>query len=662
MKRTLKYILFCVLTIVVISLGVSQTQWARDKVRETLAYRLSSLTGYEVKIEKLSGVFPFFVKIKNLSLNEYTVKKVRVSLDPLALLSGKIELKIHSDGIPYLPNAKLLLDSQDDGNRWRAVIRHPFFRGESLFELKDDGVIELCHMQIRSSHHVMTLHATLTPEFELLNSKFTACFPSLFDNLIAHGTVSGKLFTPHIKGKISGSKSTVKDLPFIHNIVGNFEADFSAYQAKAKAVLDLFLNDTPQHIECSFSTKDWKSKLLDLNISSSSSSFKGQLASTSSPSQLLFTNGEYENFHTGALFRNIETTLCLEKEAVTIYDFRADDGGSGELFGKGAISLDPKDAYPFSLILEAKNITPVRLDSLSGACDGQLKFSGSLLGGQLVGNLHVKKAEINLADDTPASPLFIDIEYSDSDNALQQKANLPSPPTFPLNLDIRVKSDKQILINGRGLKSKWEGELHLTQSFYNPLITGHLSLYKGHYLFANKRFTFREGVLTFNNQDFSLNLLAELPLDDTTIYTHLRGSLYSPTLSFSSQPTLPLNEILSRVLFNHGIQDISPLEALQLTQTLMDLQEGRASTDILGKIKKKVGVDQISIQNMGEENATLQVGKQLKNGAHLTLEKPLNKEEHRLCVKTHLTPKLRLQAEVSTNADNKMLLKWKRDY
>ncbi|MGK0183548.1 MAG: translocation and assembly module TamB, partial [Halioglobus sp.] len=135
----------------------------------------------------------------------------------------------------------------------------------------------------------------------------------------------------------------------------------------------------------------------------------------------------------------------------------------------------------------------------------------------------------------------------------------------------------------------------------------------------------------------------------------------SPKLSFVSVPALSLNEILAQIMFDRQISEISPIEALQIGQVIIDMSEGKIEDNLFGKLKKNIGIDQFDIKNFGEEEASLKVGKYF-NGTLISLEKNIYTEDQQLSVETNLSKEIRLQADISNNAENKMRLKWKHDY
>ncbi|MBL4544784.1 MAG: translocation/assembly module TamB domain-containing protein [Oceanicaulis sp.] len=63
-------------------------------------------------------------------------------------------------------------------------------------------------------------------------------------------------------------------------------------------------------------------------------------------------------------------------------------------------------------------------------------------------------------------------------------------------------------------------------------------------------------------------------------------------MSFESTPSLPEDEILSRLLFGSGVSDLSPLQASQLAAQL----SGAGWLDAMAGVRSALGIDRLDVR------------------------------------------------------------------
>ena len=71
----------------------------------------------------------------------------------------------------------------------------------------------------------------------------------------------------------------------------------------------------------------------------------------------------------------------------------------------------------------------------------------------------------------------------------------------------------------------------------------------------------------------------------------MRGRSFSPSITFTSTPTLPQEELLARLLFGTSVLELSAAEAIQLSSAVAGLQNG--GLDPINAIRKAVGLDRL---------------------------------------------------------------------
>ncbi|NGX37929.1 MAG: hypothetical protein K1000chlam2_01097 [Chlamydiae bacterium] len=379
--------------------------------------------------------------------------------------------------------------------------------------------------------------------------------------------------------------------------------------------------------------------------------------------ELEIQDGNYENYYTGTYLREIAAKASANKQTISITALSAKDGEKGSVTATGDILLSPKQNFPFSLTAKLHQLDTVSFDTIKGNFSGILDISGDRLGATAKGKLKVAEATFSILDQLPTVLPQLPITFVNPPEAISRQ-KVTSPAVSPLILDLDLDVPSKAYVEGRGLSAELKGKLHISGTYTDIVAKGTLQLVKGDYIFSGKVFDLTQGELIFNDKPtpsayISLSGDCELPNVNVTVL--LRGPFSAPKLSFQSSPQLPTGSILSQILFNEDVSQISAAQAIQLAQTVISLS-GNAAPDILGKIRKSLGIDRLTIvtNENDPEKLSLQIGKYLMHGLMLTLSQGV--ESRNVSVEVDLKKGIKLQAEVNETQQGKFSLKWHHHY
>lgn len=141
---------------------------------------------------------------------------------------------------------------------------------------------------------------------------------------------------------------------------------------------------------------------------------------------------------------------------------------------------------------------------------------------------------------------------------------------------------------------------------------------RGTYSFAGKRFDVNRGTVRFRGgalTDPDINIQATTTTDGITAVINVTGTGQRPQISFTSTPTLPQDEVLSRLLFGTNPENLSATEAIQLAAALNSLRGSGGGLNPLGKLRSATGFDRLRV--LGADEATGR-GTSLAAGKYLT--------------------------------------------
>jgi len=297
-------------------------------------------------------------------------------------------------------------------------------------------------------------------------------------------------------------------------------------------------------------------------------------------------------------------------------EFRA----GGKISINGPLTLS--GAYPadLTIVLDAARLRDPTLYDTS--VTGQLVLKGGITaGGQLSGKLTLDKTELRVPSaslgGSAAIPDMTHLNEPAKVHTTRARAGLLAQEDAAANgdsgpglgLDITIAAPRQIFVRGRGLDAELGGTLRITGSTNNVVPIGEFKLVRGRLDILGKRFNLTEGQVAMQGALVPWILFtATTEQSDAAISIGLSGLANAPELKLSSSPELPDDEILSQLLFNKGLNNISALQAAQLAAAVASLA-GKGGEGIIGNLRKNFGLDDLDIGTDENGNATVRAGK-----------------------------------------------------
>ncbi len=162
----------------------------------------------------------------------------------------------------------------------------------------------------------------------------------------------------------------------------------------------------------------------------------------------------------------------------------------------------------------------------------------------------------------------------------------------------------------------------------------------------------------------TLDIEASTTADTVTATIDITGTAQSPQITFSSTPTLPQDEILSRLLFGSSVTQLTPLQAVQLAAALNSLRSSGGGLNPMGKLRNAAGLDRLRFY--GADQAT---GRGPAVGAGKYIAKNIYVEVTTDArgftatqIEVALTRTLRLLSTVSSLGDSSLSARYSHNY
>lgn len=396
----------------------------------------------------------------------------------------------------------------------------------------------------------------------------------------------------------------------------------------------------------------------------------GTPAAPQAGGKLVLDHGIYDNDASGLALRDLTVELDGDRQAFVLHRFEANDGARGKLSAQGKIDLAAAAGPMLDMTATLARFTLSRGDDVTATVDGKILVSGALTAPKLSADLTMPRAEINIPDQLPASVPELDVVRMDSrQSALPPKLGSEAPePPIAATLDIRFHDPGQTFVRGRGLTSEWNGDIKIFGTSAAPQITGEFDVVNGTFDALGKTFTVERGVLRFDGGVLpSIDLTADIQAADITAEILVRGPPTRPEVTLSSIPTLPQDEVLSRILFGTGVGQITPAQGLQLAQAAATLAGG--GPGVLDRLRNAIGLDRLSVGDApgtaggGAAGTTVSGGKYIAPGIFVGADQGLSGTSTRGKVEVEITPNISLKATAGAGSDASSLgVQYKLDY
>ncbi|MCI4678637.1 translocation/assembly module TamB domain-containing protein [Rhodoblastus acidophilus] len=177
----------------------------------------------------------------------------------------------------------------------------------------------------------------------------------------------------------------------------------------------------------------------------------------------------------------------------------------------------------------------------------------------------------------------------------QQAKRKKSQPAFNADLNVAVSAPSRIFVRGHGINAELGGHLNIAGDLTAPSSHGSFDLRGGAMSLGGKTFDFTRGNIVFTGGPIpQLDFLTEVAAGDITARIAVTGPADEPAFAFSSIPSLPQDEVISRLLFNSASGGLTTIQALQLAQTIAEFS-GQRGPGVMNKMRRALGVDTLNV-------------------------------------------------------------------
>ena len=393
----------------------------------------------------------------------------------------------------------------------------------------------------------------------------------------------------------------------------------------------------------------------------------GTLADPNASGQVSVERGRFDDGGTGLSLRDVTLKAAFTQDAVNVTEARGVDGRGGQVSGQGRVSLLREGASSFRLDL--KGFRLIDNETATASATGQATINRGADGKvKLTGDLAIDRADVAADPPIPSGVVAMDVKE------INRPDDLPAalPPALKRGdgwaLDVKLRAPRRVFLRGRGLDVELSLDAHVGGTTTRPDLTGTARVVRGDYDFAGKRFEFDDrSVVYLSTRPANIRLQLDAVREDPslTVTVRIRGTAERPEITLVSSPSLPNDEVLSKVLFERSASQLSPVEAAQLASALSALAGG-GGFDVVGNLRNFAGLDRLAFGGGDQSGVTVSGGKYLTDDVYLELtgggrEGPSAQVEWRIRKNLSILSRLTSQS-AGPGTGNRVAVRWRKDY
>ena len=349
-------------------------------------------------------------------------------------------------------------------------------------------------------------------------------------------------------------------------------------------------------------------------------------------------------------------------------DFAARLREGGTLRITGPVDLAPGYAGDLTANLDGLKLTD-RLIYTTTA-DGTVTLRGPLTGGARIGGaITLGKTELRIPSGLgPASASLPGLRHVNEPAAAREtraRAGLIEQSqgggtSRPYPLDLAISAPDRIFVRGRGLDAELGGRLRIGGTTRSVEPAGSFTLRRGRIDILGKRLTLTEGRVTMQGAlDPYLRFVAETEIDDTAVQVIIEGLASAPEVSFTSNPDLPEEEIVSRLIFGRGLDNISPMQAAQLASAVATLSGG--GDGLVGRLRGGLGLSNLDVTQTADGDTAVSAGGYISENVYSEVTAD-SAGRQTINLNLDLTRSLTAKGTTSTDGDTGIGIFFERDY
>ncbi len=371
------------------------------------------------------------------------------------------------------------------------------------------------------------------------------------------------------------------------------------------------------------------------------------------------SGGTFTDAELGLALDAIDLRLVARGDTIVIERASARTRNGGTLSASGQVVNSPVRGMPGRIRVTGQGAQIVASSLATAVANLSLDINGPLLRRPVIsGRIDFTALDVTIPERLPQTtrPLQ-NVRHVSPPPQVRAKlardararARQGRAPAFDAVLDLALSAPNRIFVRGRGVDAELGGQLRLTGTLSSPQPVGAFDLRRGRLQIGGQRLDFTRGRLAFTGTLApELDFLAETRAGDVTARIGVSGPADEPVFAFTSEPSLPPDEVLSRLLFAKASGGLSAGQALQLAQVAAQFSGGSGG-DAFERLRRSLGVDSLDISLGASGSPAVGLSRAISDRVSVGVKAGATPEETGVSIDVDVTRRIRIQGEVTGN-------------
>lgn len=396
----------------------------------------------------------------------------------------------------------------------------------------------------------------------------------------------------------------------------------------------------------------------------------GSLAGPQVTGKVSTSGAQYVDPELNLRLNGITGSATLTGDRISIDTLTATLATGGTVSASGSLNF-AAPGLPADLRVRLNSARYADGNMVVATLSGDLALTGPVTqGGLLSGDILVEKADITIPNAFGGSADLIEVQHRAlpkdvaqtlARGKVDERGPRPTGRPSVLRLDVNVRAPNQIFVRGRGLDAELGGAVRLTGFVNNIVPVGGFELNRGRLAILGQRVTFDSGTVSLiGDLDPVLNFVARTEGEGITVFITVSGPVSNLDIGFSSAPALPQDEVLSRLLFKRGVDDLSPLQLARLAGAAAELAGG-SNSSLVNSLRDATGLDDLEFVTDEKGNAAVQAGSYLQDNIYLGVQAGANGQS-KVSIDLDITSDIKARGTAGSDGSTSLGVFYEKDY
>jgi translocation and assembly module TamB len=278
----------------------------------------------------------------------------------------------------------------------------------------------------------------------------------------------------------------------------------------------------------------------------------GTISKPTTQGRLQVTNGSIAYSDLPSALSAINGSAVFSQDRLQIETLTARVGGGNVSFGGYATAYNRQ--LNFSLTLQTQDVRLRYPPGISSMANAELRWAGTSAASVLSGDITVTKLVV-----TPGFDYGGSLARSSQSSALPQS----NPLLNRIRMDVHIVTTPELQMQTAVVRLSGDADLHLRGTAAKPVLLGRADVTEGEVFINGTKYHMERGDVLFVNPVTTtpvLDLQASTRVRDYDLTVNLNGELDKLSLTYHSEPPLPVADIISLLALGQTQQQSAQLQ------------------------------------------------------------------------------------------------------